>query len=174
MNPQVTINAGFGGNTAIESTVLFSNSLHKLLQSSPHPSSAELKALFKDFESVQRPRANQILKLSATVTRLEAQNGLMYKLLSRYVMPRLSDKLKAGVFVDVAVSYPDVEFLPKKASPMQDLRAAIREKKEKAVRGSRLAMLVKTAVAVGTLAWLVQSKHGIKGLQMVRTLLAEK
>jgi len=48
---------------------------HKRLQSNPRSDSVELMALFRDFESLQRPRADQILELSVAATPLTAQGG---------------------------------------------------------------------------------------------------
>jgi hypothetical protein len=147
--------------------VHLSNRLHKLLAGNPnaHPSTAELVALFQDFEAVQRPRAESVLNLSAKVTRLEAQDGMIMKLVSLYVLPRVSDGMKAGIFSGIASTYPDVEYLPLK--PMQ-------RKKKSAKSGMPFAGLLTAAAAVGMAGLFLQSQYGMDALKVVGSLIAAK
>lgn len=154
---QFTINAGLGGNIVIESAVHLANRLQALLAHTPHPSPVEITALYKDFESVQRPRAHQALGISASATRIEAHATWLYKLASRYVLPLLGDSVKVSYFEGVGVSSPDVEYIPKKAGRLRDLKA---ERDRKRRKTSGVVQLVKVAAAASLFGWVLEQYGG--------------
>lgn len=112
-HPQVTINAGLGGNTAYEGIVCLTNGLVELLARSSTPSLSELTAVFQQFEDTHRQRADTVTWLSGLITRYESQDKWYLKFVSRWVSPWLSDALKTDTYVSFFGKAPYFNWLPK-------------------------------------------------------------
>ncbi|KAL1964470.1 hypothetical protein VTN77DRAFT_6896 [Rasamsonia byssochlamydoides] len=110
---KVTINAGLGGNLALEAITHFTNSVVSLLQRNPQPTLPDLTALFSHFNRVQRPRADIVRTFSTIITRSEGQETWFLKFHARYISPwLLSDQARARPFLSFARDAPWLEFVP--------------------------------------------------------------
>jgi hypothetical protein len=102
---------------AIESAASLVNQIHGKLISSPeglssHPSQQELSAVFQVYRDERIPRVKAIFELSAHMTREQAWHNLIYKGVSKFVFPYMSDVRVAGVFADVIKGGVKLDFVP--------------------------------------------------------------
>lgn len=111
---QVTINAGLGGNLALEAVTHFTNGLVSLLKEKPQaPSLSDLSTLFERFDRVHRPRAEVARTISAKITQTEAQETWFLRFHARYISPWfISDRTKSGQYLRFAWDAPWLEFVP--------------------------------------------------------------
>ncbi|KAK2042425.1 FAD/NAD(P)-binding domain-containing protein [Colletotrichum somersetense] len=108
---KLTVNAGLGANTAYEGTTRLVNGLHDLLRQNPHPILPEITSTFNTYEKDQRLRAEFVLKISAAVTRYEAQDTWILKAASRWLSPYLPDYIKAYIYAGYSSQGPILDFL---------------------------------------------------------------
>ncbi|OHW89755.1 FAD binding domain-containing protein [Colletotrichum incanum] len=106
-----TVNAGLGANTAYEGTTRLVNGLHDLLQDHPQPTQCELASMFSAYEQTQRSKAEFVLKISAAVTRYEAQDTWLLKKASRWLSPYIPDFFKAYMYAGYSSQGPILKFL---------------------------------------------------------------
>ncbi|KAL4758219.1 FAD-dependent oxidoreductase [Aspergillus foveolatus] len=95
---KATINPGLGGNLATEGIAHFTNILVPLLKAHPMPSFEQLAAAFEEYHARQRPRTDAVVNMSGRITRYEAQETWLYKLAAQYVVPLVSDSVKASAY----------------------------------------------------------------------------
>lgn len=113
---KATVNPGLGGNLAVEGVVHLMNELVPLLRRCDEdgkrkPTSAELAAMFDEYEKKQRPHANLIVNASGYITRYEAMDNWWLNALRR-VSPWVGDHMKASGFVRYIKEGPWLSFLP--------------------------------------------------------------
>ncbi|KAL1981052.1 hypothetical protein VTN96DRAFT_3117 [Rasamsonia emersonii] len=126
---QVTINAGLGGNLALEAVTQFTNGLVALLKEKPSPSLSDLSSLFEQFDRVHRSRAEVARTISAKTTQTEAQETWFLRFHARYISPWfISDQAKAGQYLRFAKDAPWLDFVP---LPSRDADLLDRREKEK-------------------------------------------
>ncbi|EHK47137.1 uncharacterized protein TrAtP1_010212 [Trichoderma atroviride] len=110
-----TINAGLGGNLAVEGIVHLVNELVPLVRqceaSGRKPTKSEITTALDTYEEKQRPHAKKIVVMSRYLTRYESMETWWLRLLRR-VSPWISDKTKTKVFVDYMNEAPWISFLP--------------------------------------------------------------
>lgn len=110
-----TINAGLGGNLAVEGVVHLVNGLVPLVRecdaSGRKPTRAEITDVLDTYEEQQRPHAKTIVTMSRYLTRYEAMETWWLRLLRR-VSPWISDKRKAKTYVGYVNEAPWLNFLP--------------------------------------------------------------
>ncbi|GJC87167.1 FAD-dependent monooxygenase DEP2 [Colletotrichum liriopes] len=106
-----TVNAGLGANTAYEGTTRLVNGLHDLLQEHPQPTQFQLSSMFSVYEQAQRSKAEFVLKISAAVTRYEAQDTWLLKKASRWLSPYIPDFFKAYLYAGYSSQGPILKFL---------------------------------------------------------------
>ncbi|KAJ1323057.1 FAD dependent monooxygenase [Microdochium nivale] len=122
---KATINAGLGGNLAIEGVVNLVNplvaALRKPLRAGRDKaeglSRGELHDVFAAYEREQRPRAGRIVALSGYITRFEAMETWWLRLL-RWVVPWVSDAAKASGMVSYIKQAKRLDFLPEPTGDM--------------------------------------------------------
>ncbi|RDW75335.1 hypothetical protein BP6252_06477 [Coleophoma cylindrospora] len=90
---KMTPNFGQGGNQAIESVAVLTNTLASLLQKSPSPSLPSLASALQTYESLRKKRANTVTRLSNLVTREDALAELKYTLRLLYLRPKFDNRL---------------------------------------------------------------------------------
>ncbi|RDW89703.1 FAD protein [Coleophoma cylindrospora] len=86
---KMTPNLGAGGNAAMESAAALANSLSKL----SNPSLPEIKRALQAYYEKRHTRANSICDAANQLTRLEALDNPMLKIMALYVIPVLGDFL---------------------------------------------------------------------------------
>ncbi|KAH7044525.1 hypothetical protein B0J12DRAFT_603811 [Macrophomina phaseolina] len=109
---KVTINAGLGGNLAIEGITRLMNLLVPLIQNNGDLSTGQIESAFKQYEMAHKPRARTTLAMAAATSRIESEQNWLYNFASRWVQPVLSEgmKLKLGEIYALGGTY--LNFLP--------------------------------------------------------------
>ncbi|KAL7267076.1 hypothetical protein RUND412_010351 [Rhizina undulata] len=94
LEERITPNEGQGGNSCIESVAEFNNILNRTLskEKSGNLSSEKIIAVFQEFYESRMQRVKQVFDVSARVTRLQARDGLKWKLFEDFVLPYLSEE----------------------------------------------------------------------------------
>ncbi|KAJ5907503.1 hypothetical protein N7495_000185 [Penicillium taxi] len=119
---KATINPGLGGNLAYEGVARFMNGLVPLLKENPAPSLEQLAEVFNRYMVDQKSRAKTVVGISGQITRYEAQDAWFLKFASRHIVPWVSDRLKASLYVGFSRGGPWLEYLPLPATAV-DLTA---------------------------------------------------
>ncbi|KAL4772853.1 hypothetical protein BDW60DRAFT_216088 [Aspergillus nidulans var. acristatus] len=114
-----TINPGLGVNLAIEGIAHFTNILVPLLKAHPMPSFEQLAGAFEEYHARQRPRADAVVSMSGRITRYKAQETWLYKFAAQYVVPLVSDSVKASAYAKSSNNGPWLEYLPLGKRPEQ-------------------------------------------------------
>ena len=109
---KATINPGLGGNLAYEGVARFTNALVALLKQHPMPSTDQLAGVFEQYYSGQKPRAEAVHQMSHQITLYESQDRWLLKFASRYVVPWVSDSIKAKLYASFSNGGPWLEYLP--------------------------------------------------------------
>ncbi|KAI5778018.1 hypothetical protein EDC01DRAFT_758959 [Geopyxis carbonaria] len=154
---KVTINAGLGGNCAVEGAAVLAN-----LLAAGYP----LEELGRRYEAAHRPRAEMVCEVSAALTRMEAYDTRKDWVMARCVVPRVPDALKAKVYDYLALEAPVLEQSwagEVRGEVMREARRKWEAGKRKGGRGK----LVLGAVVVGVAAGVWWS-GGLRGLREVR------
>lgn len=89
------------------------NELQPLLRqcSGRQPTTEEIQGVFRQYEAVQKPRAQAVVRLSGYMTRFEAMETWYWRL-ARRIVPWIPDSLKAKGFLRFVSAAPILEFLP--------------------------------------------------------------
>ncbi|GME27080.1 Monooxygenase FAD-binding protein [Neofusicoccum parvum] len=120
---KVTINAGLGGNMAIEGVARLTNLLLPLLHNSSDLSTEQLEGVFSQYEIEQKARAQTTLTASAGITRAESEQNWLYRAVTRWVVPTLSDNVKAKLYTAYSSGGTYLNFLPRSARDISRLEA---------------------------------------------------
>lgn len=133
---KMTPNLGAGGNAAIESATALANHIFKL--TSTNPSTEELDKVFKAFHKKRENRANSTCDTANDLTRIEALDNWVYKILALKVIPAAGDFL-TDLTTDALVGAEILESLPPPARSLAatmpwDPEAGIGKKEKKWVR----------------------------------------
>lgn len=112
---KVTANFALGGNSAMESVVVLTNHLQRLVAKSVHPSTTEIEAAFEGYQKERRARVRVIGWLSAVVTRLQAWDGWVMKGLMRWVLPVIGDAVLLWFLGKLSSEVPVLDFVPVKS-----------------------------------------------------------
>lgn len=109
----MTINLGQGANCAIEDVAVLSNLLHDLLLENKDikPKSREIDALLRHFNDMHLSRVSHICDMSWMIARVHARDGLVRKIIGRYVMPYLGARFEGRPFRMIA-NAEALNFLP--------------------------------------------------------------
>ncbi|KAI9734360.1 MAG: hypothetical protein M1834_002466 [Cirrosporium novae-zelandiae] len=106
-----TINAGLGGNTAIEDVSHLANMLNALIKETPKPTSTQLTTLFEAYENRHHARASLVHSVSHHITCYEAQESWLYRIGS-WVSPWVNDEKKAEAYANFSRQGPWLDYLP--------------------------------------------------------------
>lgn len=133
---KMTPNLGAGGNAAIESAAALANHIFKLTSSNPPVE--EIQKVFKDFHNKRKDRANSTCDTANDLTRIEALDNWVYKILAIHVIPAAGDFL-TDLTTDALVGAELLESLPAPARSLTatmpwDPEAGIGKKEKKWVR----------------------------------------
>jgi hypothetical protein len=116
-----------GVNLAIEGIAHFTNILVPLLKAHPMPSFEQLADAFEEYHARQRLRADAVVSMSGRITRYKAQETWLYKFAAQYVVPLVSDSVKASAYAKSSNNGPWLEYLPlsalMQASPCRESRS---------------------------------------------------
>ena len=97
---------------AYEGIACFTNGLVLLLRENPTPSLKQLTNVFNQYISGQKPRAKTVVDMSGQIARYEAQDARVLKFTARYLVPLVSDRLKARLYASFSRGGPWLEYFP--------------------------------------------------------------
>ena len=86
--------AGLGFTNGMQDLAVLANLLRRLLETSPSPTNEQLGALFRRYEEIRRPDVASDLKHSLNTERMNAWYNSTAKIMDRYVVPRMAERLK--------------------------------------------------------------------------------
>lgn len=111
--PQMTPNLGQGANCAIESAAALSNALHDMIavKHVQRPSDAELGEILHAFNQSRWARMTEICRTSMLITRFQARDGIIRKILGRYLIQFAKD-LPARMVTKLIAGGARLEYLP--------------------------------------------------------------
>jgi hypothetical protein len=110
----MTPNAGFGGNSTMESVVLLVNLIHRAIKEQPQGTNlgrATVEALLREYQAERTVRMRQLIDFSALTTKVQAWENVGYKILSR-IVPLLPDKMFALQTANLIKGAPKLDFVP--------------------------------------------------------------
>ncbi|KAJ5731602.1 Monooxygenase FAD-binding [Penicillium malachiteum] len=84
---KMTPNAGFGANSAIESSVALTNSIASMLKEHPEPKTEDIDRTFKEWETARKERLIPTWDIAAMLCRLETQASLKFRILKYLIQP---------------------------------------------------------------------------------------
>lgn len=82
---KMTPNVGLGLNSGWQSAVILTNSLRRLLQKNPEPSTEALNQLFENYQGIRKKNASDMTFISGLYTRVVAWNNPVWKFADQYV-----------------------------------------------------------------------------------------
>ncbi|KAK0618981.1 hypothetical protein B0T14DRAFT_518347 [Immersiella caudata] len=104
---KMTPNVGYGGNTAIESAAALASTIKEMLDEG-YPSESQIRERFLTYQNARQQRTNQMVRVSADVTRIQAMQKL--KIMS-HLIPYLGDTL-ADLQAEMVVGATAINYLP--------------------------------------------------------------
>lgn len=109
----MTPNFGQGANSAIESAAALANTLFELVDHRhvQRPSNTEINAAMTRFVQSRLERTASMVKTAGFVTRLQARDGLVNRLIGRYVAPYAGD-LPADMSSNAIVGATKLDYIP--------------------------------------------------------------
>lgn len=111
---KMTPNIGYGGNTAIESAAALASAIKEMADEAHgghHPTESRIKERFTSYQNKRKERTDNIVKVSADVTRLQSLQQASHRIFVRYAIPYLGDFL-ANLQADMVVGATGIGFLP--------------------------------------------------------------
>lgn len=110
---QMTPNIALGGNSTIESIVVLTNHLHRVLaaHSGARPSRHTLSRLFAAYQAERLPRMAPIVDISSLLTRVQAWDGLAMRILATWILPYQRDRAIADQLGEIFRTAPRLEFV---------------------------------------------------------------
>ncbi|CAL8575779.1 hypothetical protein XPA_001683 [Xanthoria parietina] len=111
---KITPNLALGGNSGMESVVVLTNLLHSILTShSPSkPSHDALTKVFQSYQDQRLPRMRQIMEFSRLISRTQAWDNWILKMLSIWVLPYLPQRKLANDLGEIIRKAPMLDFVP--------------------------------------------------------------
>lgn len=117
---KVTPNAGFGGNTAIESAAVLSNLLSQAINTNKGTlplAENEISAIFKQYHQIRVSKVSQACTLSAIMTRIEAMDNWLYRMAAVRVLPSLGEEKFFMLEAEMLLGADRINFIPDKTQP---------------------------------------------------------
>jgi len=112
---KMTPNAGYGGNSAIESAAVLANSIKDLVDNMDNnnnrPSLANVETALQAYVHSRLDRAKTMIKVSREVTRLQAMASAKDRFFVKYCIPRLGD-FGANMVAEMVIGSTALRFLP--------------------------------------------------------------
>ncbi|KAG9604685.1 FAD/NAD(P)-binding domain-containing protein, partial [Aureobasidium melanogenum] len=110
---KMTPNAGFGGNSAIESAAALANSIKKLSDKSngQHPSEQEIIECLQNYQKSREVRAAAAIEASNLLTHVQALATWAHSLFAHYALPILGDFFE-GLQSDMSIGATLIDYLP--------------------------------------------------------------
>lgn len=87
---KMTPNVGLGLNSGLQSAVVLTNGLRRLLLSELEPDTESLNQVFIDYHNLRRKNATNTEALSGLYTRVVAWNNPVWKVVDQYIAPKLN------------------------------------------------------------------------------------
>ncbi|KAJ5738611.1 monooxygenase [Penicillium malachiteum] len=117
----MTPNAGYGGNSAIESAASLSNYLTRLLKCNPSPETEDIDTCLQNWQTHRQLRLGKVWKSSHGLTRLEACETLKDRIIALHLLRFLKNTMinRASAII---VGAERLESLP---LPSRSLRATV-------------------------------------------------
>lgn len=71
-----------------------------------------ISAVFEEYQELRKPRMKKVLNLAYQLTRLQAWDGFIMKLIQRYVIPWIGDARVADHFAEIVKGGIKLDFVP--------------------------------------------------------------
>ncbi|KAK4169846.1 Neuroligin-4, X-linked [Cladorrhinum sp. PSN259] len=115
---KATPNLGLGGNTAIESAAALANGIVALDRraksfglAAPYPTKSDIEKMLAEYQKKRKPRADEVVKASDTVTKAHTLYSWLDKILVFYILPRFDEFIPAFK-LELMVGSEKIDFLP--------------------------------------------------------------
>lgn len=82
---KMTPNIGLGLNSGWQSAAVLTNGLRRLLQKDPEPSTQALNSVFREYQTIRKKDASDMVKVSGLYTRVVAWNNPVWRFVDQYV-----------------------------------------------------------------------------------------
>lgn len=114
---KATPTLGQGANIAIEEAAALTNELHKIVGRGPKRPEMlqELEEMLKVFNDVRKQRAKELVSAGGMITRLQARDGKLFRLITRWILPIMPYVVDVPSLVSGGIIGGGciIEFLPK-------------------------------------------------------------
>ena len=104
-----------GGNSGMESVVVLTNHLRRMLEQQQHgarPSKTTLNATFQAYQDERLPRMRRIMEFSSLISRVQAWDNPFLKWVSIYLLPYLPERKLANDLGEIIRKAPKLDFVP--------------------------------------------------------------
>ncbi|KAL8911253.1 MAG: hypothetical protein Q9171_003551 [Xanthocarpia ochracea] len=110
---KITPNIALGGNSSMESVVVFCNHLHRTLamHAGARLSRAALNSMFAAYQKEREPRINEVMQFSSMLTRLQAWDSVLLRFLATWVIPYQPDQRIADQMGELIRKAPKLDFV---------------------------------------------------------------
>lgn len=115
---KMTPNAGYGGNSAIESVAALANAIKDLVDNMKsqhgtvhHPSATEVETTLQSYVQSRLERARTMIKVSGQITRLQAMAGPQQRFFVKYCIPHLGD-FGSNMIAEMVIGSAAIKYLP--------------------------------------------------------------
>lgn len=82
---KMTPNIGLGLNSGWQSAAVLTNGLRRLLQKDPEPNTQALNSIFREYQTLRKKDASDMVKVSGLYTRVVAWDNAVWKFVDQYV-----------------------------------------------------------------------------------------
>lgn len=96
---KMTPNIGLGLNSGWQSAVVLTNSLRRLLQKNPEPSTQALNSIFREYQGIRKKDATDMVEVSGLYTRVVAWNNPVWKFVDQHVTKLIGGDCKLMDFL---------------------------------------------------------------------------
>ena len=165
---QITPNMALGGNSGMESVVVLTNHLRRMLdqQRGGRPSKTSLNTTFQAYQDERLPRMRRIMEFSSLISRVQAWDNPFLKWMSIYFLPYLPERKLANDLGEIIRKAPKLDFVP--LGPWNESRLEWEDTKvEEANKVGTLQYaqlpLFGTMLVMSSLVWILNSKGMLHG-----------
>lgn len=161
---KVTPNMALGGNLGIESIVVLTNLLHRALadrKGRGKLSTAELDALFEQYQVHQHPRARSIFEISSFISRVQAWDTAWMKFSSIHIAPRMNPRALPDAVGEIVRKAAVLDFLPLAKDPAARMQWENGKEDAERAAAAVVARTSGTAVVSADRSWPATSVQDI-------------
>ncbi|KAL9003537.1 MAG: hypothetical protein Q9188_003595 [Gyalolechia gomerana] len=173
---KITPILALGGNSGMESVVVLTNLLHANLSAADFisPSRHTLNCLFQRYQDQRLPRMKHIMEFSRLITRTQAWDNWILKMVSIWVLPYLPQRKLANDLEEIIRKAPMLDFVPLgewkqgrlewEDMKLNDGREGEKKDLVPGLKGLQAKVLMATALVLSSLLWVLSAKGFVKWL----------